>query len=227
MQVCVTDLSNMTISKSHSESIVSHFSEGSLANFAKTDILVQGNEPPSAVFFIQSGYVKAYSISQRGQQNLLLIHGAHEIMPLPWALDGPQKIGIFYEAMSDVIVSKTSKDYLRAAMGTNSWLAEQILRQLVNTFTVYAQRIQSLGYRLPRERVISCLLDLAARFGQHIDQGLIIEAPVTHQDIADSINMTRETASRVLELLTKDGLIDQKDHLFIIKSEHKLQAELS
>jgi CRP-like cAMP-binding protein len=91
MQLWITTVSNMTISKSHSESIVSHFSEGSLENFSKNDILVQGNEAPTSVFFIQSGYVKAYSISQAGQQNLLLIHGAHEIMPLPWALDGPQK----------------------------------------------------------------------------------------------------------------------------------------
>jgi CRP/FNR family transcriptional regulator len=220
-------MANMITGKSHSESIISHFSEGELTHFDKNDILVQGNEEPTAVFFIQSGYVKAYSISQGGQQNLLLIHGAHEIMPLPWALDGPQKLGIFYEAMSDVTASKTSKDYLRAAMGTNSWLAEQVLRQLVTTFTVYAQRIQSLGYRLPRERVIACLLDLATRFGSHLDKGVVIEAPITHQDIADSINMTRETASRVIEQLTKDGLVAQIDHLFVIKDEHKLQAELS
>lgn len=217
----------MTINRSDSESIVSHFREGTTASFSKGDILVQGDEVPSGVFFIQSGYVKAYSISQLGQQNLLLIHGANEIMPLPWALDGPQKLGVFYEAMSSVKVLRTSKDALRLAMGTNSWLTEQMMRQLVNTFTVYAQRIQSLGYRLPRERVIACLLDLATRFGHNQGHHIIIEAPVTHQDIADSINMTRETASRALEQLTKDGLLVQTDHLFSIIDEHKLQAELN
>lgn len=217
----------MTISRSDSESIVSHFNVGSVGMFYKGDILVQGDEVPSGVFFIQSGYVKAYSISQLGQQNLLLIHGPNEIMPLPWALDGPQKLGIFYEAMSGVKVFRTSKDSLRVAMGINSWLTEQIMRQLVNTFTVYAQRIQSLGYRIPRERVIACLLDLATRFGQNEGSHIVIGAPITHQDIADSINMTRETASRALEQLTKDGLVEQKDHLFIINDEKKLQAELN
>jgi CRP-like cAMP-binding protein len=221
-------MGNMTISRSDSESIVSHFNQEDTGVFSKGDILVQGDEVPSAVFFIQSGYVKAYSISQLGQQNLLLIHGAHEIMPLPWALDGPQKLGIFDEAMSEVKVFRTSKDSLRSAMGANPWLTEQIMRQLVNTFTVYAQRIQSLGYRIPRERVIACLLDLATRFGhQRPDHHIVIEAPVTHQDIADSINMTRETASRALEQLTKEGLLVQNDHLFIINDEMKLQAELN
>ena len=221
-------MSNMTISRSDSESIVSHFNQEDIRLFSKGEILVQGDEVPSAVFLIRSGYVKAYSVSQLGQQNLLLIHGANEIMPLPWALDGPQKLGVFYEAMSEVRVFSTSKNSLRSAMGANSWLTEQIMRQLVNTFTVYAQRIQSLGYRIPRERVISCLLDLATRFGhQTPDHHIVIEAPITHQDIADSINMTRETASRALEQLTKDGLLVQNDHLFIINDEKKLQAELN
>lgn len=220
-------MTNMTLGKSDGESIVSYFNEGSTGLFMKGDVLVQGDEVPSGVFFIRSGYVKAYSISQLGQENLLLIHGANEIMPLPWALDGPQKVGIFYEAMSTVKVLRTSKDSLRLAMGTNSWLTEQILRQLVNTFTVYAQRIQSLGYRLPRERVIACLLDLATRFGNRDGHHVTIQAPITHQDIADSINMTRETASRALEQLTQDGLITQEDHLFVVKDDKKLQAELS
>ncbi|HUC87783.1 MAG TPA: Crp/Fnr family transcriptional regulator [Candidatus Binatia bacterium] len=220
-------MANMTIKQTNSESIVSYFKEGTISRFAKDDILVQGDEEPSGVFFIESGYVKAFSISQLGQQNLLLIHGTNEIMPLPWALDGPQKLGIFYEAMSEVTVLQTSKDSLRAAMGVNPWLTEQVLRQLVTIFTVYAQRIQSLGYRLPRERVIACLLDLSTRFGRIQAHHTVIEAPITHQDIADSINTSRETTSRALEQLTKDGLINQTDHLFIINDESKLQAELS
>lgn len=219
----------MTLNRNASESISAHFGGGTLKHFLKDEIIIQGDENPGGVYLIESGYVKAYSISPLGQQNLLLIHGATEIMPLPWALDGPQKVGVFYEAMSEVSALRTSKDYLRSAMGRNAWLAEQILRQLVNTFTVYAQRIQNLGYRLPRQRVIACLLDLATRFGHTIGNGhdIIIKAPITHQDIADSTNMTRETASRALEILFNDRLISQEDHLFIIKNEQKLLAELS
>jgi len=220
-------MGNMTLSNDAKESISSHFREGSLKYFSKGEILVDGDVEPSSVYLIQSGYVKAYSISQLGQQNLLLIHGANEIMPLPWALDGPQKVGIFYEAMSAVSVLNTSKDKLRSAMGLNSWLTEQILGQLVNTFTVYAQRVQSLGYRSPQERVISCLLDLAARFGESSREGITIQAPITHQDIADSISMTRETASRALESLFEKNLLSQDDHLFVILDEERLQRELN
>lgn len=217
----------MNLGTNDGESILAHFEKGTIKSFRKNEIIIQGSSEPKGVYLIQSGYVKAYSISQLGQENLLLIHGENEIMPLPWALDGPQKLGIFYEAMSKVNVLSTSKADLRTVMGSNSWLTEQILRQLVNAFTVYAQRIQSLGYRLPRERVIACLLDLATRFGDKTDHATLIKAPITHQDIADSISMTRETASRALEQLSREGLITQENHIFKIKNELKLQAELS
>jgi CRP-like cAMP-binding protein len=192
----------------------------------KGEVLVQGDEEPTGVHLIQSGYVKVYTISRTGQQNLLLIHGSHELIPLPWALDGTQKLGVFYEAMNDVTIINSSKDNLRKAMGSNSWLTEQILRQLVSTFTVYAQRIRCLEYRLPRERVIARLLDLADRFGIMTREGVIIQAPITHQDIADSINMTRETASRALELLFYDELVAQNHHLFIVLNSKKMLQEL-
>jgi CRP/FNR family cyclic AMP-dependent transcriptional regulator len=218
---------NMKLSHNDSENIISHFSGGTVKHFSKGEVLVQGDEEPKGVYLIQSGYVKAYTISRTGQQNLLLIHGANEIMPLPWALDGAQKLGVFYEAMSDVTIINSSKDDLRVAMGSNTWLTEQILRQLVSTFTVYAQRIQSLEYRLPRERVIARLLDLADRFGKATDEGTVIQAPITHQDIADSINMTRETASRALEQLFDDQLVAQNQHLFIILNADTMLEELS
>jgi CRP-like cAMP-binding protein len=211
---------------SNNESITAHFMGGRTEAFSKGEVIVQGDEQPVGVYFIQSGYVKAYSMSSFGQHNLLLIHGANEIMPLPWALDGPQKVGVFYEAMSPIKALRASKDTLRSAMGSEPWLAEQVLRQLVVTFTVYAQRIESLGYRSPRERVIACLLGLAGRFGRESKAGVIITAPITHQDIADSINLTRETASRVIEGLTREGLVSQQIHLFVITNMESLQATL-
>lgn len=220
-------MGNVKLYQDDSENIASHFDGGIIKHFSKSEVLVQGNEEPEGVYLIQSGYVKAYTISRTGQQNLLLIYGANEIIPLPWALDGVQKIGVFYEAMGDVTIINSSKDDLHTAMGSNVWLTEQILHQMVHTFTVYAQRIQCLEYRLPRERVIARLLDLADRFGKVTAEGIVIQAPITHQDVADSINMTRETASRALELLFYDELVTQQRHLFIILDAEKMLAELN
>ena len=170
--------------------------------------------------------MKSYSTSHDGHANLLLIHEAGEIIPLPWALDGFHMTGLFYETISDVTVIKTSKDKLRNEMGNNMWLTQEILNQVVNVVAIYTQRIQILEFRSARGRVIAELLFFAERFGKVNGNQVTIEAPITHQDIADSINMNRETASRAIELLFEEKLIGQDNHLFTILDLAKLKEEL-
>ena len=223
----IRTLADVPAEKSPDESIVAHFSDGLSMKFAKEEIIIQGYEEPEGVYLIKSGFVKAYSISPGGQHNLLLIHKAGEFIPLPWALDGGHATGLFYEAMTDVTALRASKDKLRGAMGNNTWLSQEIMNQTVNIVSVYTQRIQTLEYRTARERVIAEMIYIAERFGEREDGEIVINVPITHQDIADSINMSRETASRALGLLFDEGLMGQKDHLFTIINIHKLQEALS
>lgn len=209
------------------ESINAHFSDGQLMHFSREETIINGVNEPEGVYLIKKGFVKAYSVSKAGHGNLLLIHQAGDFIPLPWALDGAHTTGLFYEALTDVTVLRASKDNLRNAMGNNSWLSQQVLRQAVDMITIYTQRIQTLEYRTARGRIIAELLSLTDRFGDVDGNEAIIKAPVTHQEIAASINMNRETASRALELLFKEGLVGQKDHSFVIRDLVKLRLALS
>jgi CRP-like cAMP-binding protein len=208
------------------ESIIAHFNDGLLMQFSKEETIVNGFDEPGGVYMIKKGFIKAYSLSREGNGNLLLIHEAGEFIPLPWALDGAYTTGLNYQAMTEVTVLRVSKDKLRIAMGNNTWLAQEILKQVVNMITVYTKRIQTLEFRTARERIIAELLYLAERFGRPQGLGTVIDAPITHQDIADSINMTRETASRALELLFDEGLMGQKDHLFTVLDLTRLKVAL-
>ncbi|HEY5268417.1 MAG TPA: Crp/Fnr family transcriptional regulator [Candidatus Saccharimonadales bacterium] len=212
--------------KNNDESIIAHFSDGQLMLFTNGETIINGIDEPNGVYLIKSGFVKAYSVSHAGQVNLLLIHEAGEFIPLPWALDGAHTTGLYYEAMADVTVLRASKDRLRTAMGNNTWLSQEIMKQAVGIITIYTQRIQTLEFRSARGRVISELLNLSERFGEKHGKEVLINAPITHQDIADSINMTRETASRALELLFEEGMMGQKDHLFTILDLPMLQKSL-
>lgn len=208
------------------ESIIAHFSDGQLMHFAKEETIIDGFNEPDGVYLIKQGFVKAYTISLDGHRNLLSFHETGEFIPLPWALDGDYATGLYYEAVTGVTALRASKDKLRTAMGNNQWLSQEILRQAVSIITVYTQRIQTLEYRSARERIIAELIFLVKRFGKHQGGEVVIDAPITHQDLADSINMTRETASRALEQLFKEGLVGQKEHFFMIPNLAELKKVL-
>ena len=56
---------------------------------------------------------------------------------------------------------------------------------------------------------------MSVRFGNQTEDGLVIEVPLRHQDIASSINASRETASREIAALERKGLIKNK-RLYIV-----------
>lgn len=224
--MAVNSLAILPIQVEGDESIVAHFSDGLLQHYSKEETIINGFDEPDGVYLIKKGFVKAYSVAHNGQSNLLLVHEAGEFIPIPWALDGAHTTGLFYEALTNVTVLRASKEKLRSAMGKNAWLAQEILKQTVNVITIYTKRIQTLEFRSARERITSELIYLSERFGKTQGSGIVIDAPITHQEISDSINMTRETASRVPKTLTREKLISQKDHNFVIHDLKKLQAML-
>ena len=223
----MTDNSGRNSHLQKDESISSYFSDGEYKHFKNGDTVINGFDEPDGVYLIKEGFVKSWSTSQDGHANLLLILEAGELMPLPWALEGYHVTGLFYEAMSDVIVMRTSRDKLRIMMGNNMWLTQEILSQAVNVIAIYTQRIQILEFRSARGRVIAEMLFLAQRFGKTVGDEILIEAPITHQDIADSINMNRETASRALEDLINGGFISQTNHVFTVRDPKRLHDALS
>jgi CRP-like cAMP-binding protein len=220
------DKASTSFQSYRAKSIAAFFGSGVSLTFSSGEVVINGLNEPDGVFFIKSGFVKACSTSDDGHANLLIIHSVGEFIPLPWALNGYHVTGLFYEAMTDVVVLKSSKDGLRNAMGNNLWLTQDITNQLVNIVAIYTQRIQILQFRSARGKVIAEMLYFAQRFGKADGDGICIYAPLTHQDVADSINMTRETASRALELLFEEGLVGQKGRLFTIPNVAKLEAAL-
>ena len=50
------------------------------------------------------------------------------------------------------------------------------------------------------------LLELAEKYGQHTDPGLLINLRILHQDVASAIGATRETVTITLGELKAGGL---------------------
>ena len=96
----------------------------------------------------------------------------------------------------------------------------------IEMYRLHSERILNLEYRSVRERLISFLITMSQRFGHETEAGLTIEAPLRHQDIASSINASRETASRELGILERKGLIATEQSCIILKDLDALHDQL-
>lgn len=194
-------------------------------SFRKGDFIVRPGDTPPGVFYITEGLVKAYDITKYDEENLLIIRHQGEIFPLIWAVTG-QEHHIIYRTLAPTTTWRVSReDFLHFISSTHSALAP-LLDMTMEMYRLHGERILNLEYRSVRERIISFLLTMSQRFGHETPDGVMIEVPLRHQDIASSINATRETTSRELSALERKGLIDNRQSYTLLKNVEALQKYL-
>ncbi|KAF3883915.1 MULTISPECIES: Crp/Fnr family transcriptional regulator [Nostocales] len=75
--------------------------------------------------------------------------------------------------------------------------------------------------------VVKLLTWLAKKFGREVASGNLIDLRLTHQDIADMLNSTRVTITRILTQLEEQGLIHRLPlHRIVLKEEELWHYEI-
>ena len=205
--------------------LVGLFKSGTYLTYKRGEFIIRPGEAPSAVFYIETGLVKAYNITKYGEENLLIIRKDHEIFPLIWALTGQER-EIIYQAMDTCVVWRIGQEKYLEFLHSHPAALPPILDMVTEMYRIHSERILNLEYRSVRERLVSFLLTMAGRFGKETEEGVMIEVPLRHQDIASSINASRETASREIAALERRNLIAAKRSYILLKDVPALQAFL-
>jgi len=208
------------------KALVELFETGTKLTYRKGEYVIRPGEQPNNIYFIQEGLVKAYNISKYGEENLLIIRKEQEVFPLIWALTGQER-EIIYQAISPTILWRIDREKYLEFLHSHPGAMLPILDMVTEMYRIHSERLLNLEYRTVRERLVSFLLTMSGRFGKETEDGaVVIDVPLRQQDIASSINASRETASRALSALEKKGLISTKQFLITLKDIEALQALL-
>lgn len=193
--------------------------------FKKGDFIIRPGDVPHGVFYIYGGLVKAYDITKYHEENLLIIRKEDEIFPLIWGLTGQER-HVIYQALAPTTTWKISREVFIAHIESRPDALAPLLDMTLEMYRLHSERILNLEYRSVRERIISFLLTMSQRFGKLTPEGLLIQVPLRHQDIASSVNATRETTSRELSALERKGLLVNKQSLIVLIDVDSLRTHL-
>lgn len=195
-------------------------------DFRKGDFVIRPGDSPPGVFFIFEGLVKAYDITKYNEENLLIIRKEDEIFPLIWAVTGHEH-DIIYQTLAPTITYRVSRKAFLEYIQSSTDALTPLLDMTMEMYRLHGERILNLEYRTVRERIISFLLTMSQRFGTETADGLLIEVPLRHQDIASSVNASRETTSRELSALERKGLLENKQSYTLLKDVEALRKHLA
>lgn len=197
---------SMLTTPSQHKVLLDLFNGGTKLTYRKGEFIIRPGENQSGVFYIVSGIVKAYDITKYGEENLLIIRKDGDIIGLTRAITGEER-SIIYSTLSPTELLYISQDQFRNFLYDNPEAALPLIDKIVEMYKLHSERILNLEYRSVRERIISFLISMSKKFGKPTERGLVLEVPLRHQDIASSISATRETTSRELSVLERQGLI--------------------
>lgn len=104
------------------------------------------------------------------------------------------------------ILSITAQDF-QAILRRYPLVTLTVLERVAQRLQAAHEMVQQLSAHSVERRIASALLKLAEKLGEPQQEGLLIQVPLSRQDLAEMTGTTIETASRVMSQFQKDSLI--------------------
>ncbi|MBC7345408.1 MAG: Crp/Fnr family transcriptional regulator [Clostridia bacterium] len=110
-------------------------------------------------------------------------------------------------ALDEAVVNFLPKELARELLKRQPELAVEVARRLSRDRHMLLERLAYFAYGSVRKRLARGLLELGKQFGLRSGGGLLIDLPLTHQDLAHLIGASRQTVCQELQKLAEEGLI--------------------
>ena len=200
------------------------FTKGKKRYVKKGEVILASTQKQTQTFYIQKGYIAVYSGIKRPNERLLAILTHNDIFPfLKSVINDPRSASFI--AMEDSVVYVLSKKEFDTLI-EDPLIAKSLLRIVASLLSIYIDRVDNLEMTTAYARLISRLLFFGKKFGTKRGTTVVINVPVTHATIANSIAVTRETVTRELIRLEKGGFIEYSNQKITIIDVAKLEEEL-
>ncbi|HMT19689.1 MAG TPA: Crp/Fnr family transcriptional regulator [Promineifilum sp.] len=174
-------------------------------------------EPPGGFFFHQgedstmmyiiiSGRVKLSQVTSEGHQVIVNYFGPGEGLGIAMALNElPYPLSA--EAIEPCATIGWSRDVMLELMRTNAQLAINGMNMVGRRFAQMQNRFQELATQRVERRVARALMRLVRQFGRRSGDGILIDMPLSREDLAQMTGTNLYNVSRILSKWESEGWI--------------------
>lgn len=190
--------------------------------FQKGAFILGQNEPGSMMYLLISGRVKVSLASPDGKELVLnYIEAPAHFGEMALVDSMPRTADII--AVTDVEVFGLDGKDLSAAIQIQPRLALSLIATLSRRLRHTIARLEDMAFYDATHRVMRVVLNMAT--ASYEGCGVPIVQGMTHYDIATLAGTSRETASRVISSLQREGIITTKGRKLLVDLE-RLTARL-
>ena len=175
----------------------------------------------SHLYAVASGQVRLIQHSRSGKDVLLDLLTPGEFFGT-LTPGTEEQYGETAEAQVASCVLAISADDFRDLMTATPEIALAVLDMTAGRLQSAQDMVHQLSAHPVEQRIAAVLLKLAEKLGEHHSEGILIQTPLSREDLAQMTGTTPETTSRVMSQLQKDGLIKSGRQWVAIKDPEQL-----
>ena len=192
----------------------------------KGELIITPETQLNKVFYLESGFVRMFSISITGEELSLHTFRPGSFFPLLLIIAGIKNSYYFVASTSVKLrFASTAKviNFLKNEPDVLFDLCVRLARGLHGNLV----RLEHIVLDQSYTQLVSLLLYFANHFSQKSGNVQMIAFPLTHKELAAWIGSSRETISRKLDILRTKNLIKNKGKYILISDIKLLEKELN
>ena len=187
------------------------------------EMIYLSGDPAKRLYVVAAGKVKLLRHTLKGKDVLLDILQPGEFFGSLSAL-GDDEYTETAQAQTDACILGIDSDSFRKILDSHPRVALKVLDTMAERLKSAQEMVRQLSVHSVERRIAYTLLKLGEKLGQEGEVGLLIQVPLSREDLAQMTGMSPETASRVLSQFQKDGLIESGRQWISIINKEALEA---
>jgi len=204
-----------------------------LLNFADRTIfakkgtyLFQEGMEADELYLILSGKVQISKVTKDGRELALRICGENDICGELTLFTESPKFLLSALLLEDAEVVAIKKDIIEKEIFQNPSLAFEFMKWMSDHFRKTQTKFRDLVLNGKKGALFSTLIRMTNSYGVRQKDGILIDLPLTNQELANFCGTSRESTNRILNDLKREQVISIKKGKIIIHDLDFLKTEI-
>lgn len=178
------------------------------------------------LYVVVSGKIQISKITSDGRELSLRICGANDICgELTLFTDSPKYL-LSAKVLEEGEIIAIKKDVIESEIFQNSKLAFEFMKWMSDHFRKTQTKFRDLVLNGKRGALFSTLIRMSNSYGVIKGNEILIDLPLTNQELANFCGTSRESTNRILSDLKKDNIISVKKGKITILDLQYLKDEI-